>query len=267
MFPFYQVHKDVNKVFLHTATLNDLNFVSHLHNEYELVYILDGSIETTINNNTYTMKRGELCLINQNCIHSYKTLGYSRCFLIILESSWVKSFKSKLKNCKIVNPIIKLTKDASIEIEGCYDNIVKNIDKNYLLVKGYIYILFGYIYESIELIESNNRRPSYIEEILKFVTENFDKNISQEMVAKKVGISKYHMSRIINDYLAMNFNAYLNTLRVNYAQNLLVESDLTITDIAYQSGFQCLRSFNRAFKNITGVTPTSIREQDKQILV
>ncbi|MEO8760050.1 MAG: AraC family transcriptional regulator [Bacteroidia bacterium] len=87
-------------------------------------------------------------------------------------------------------------------------------------------------------------------------------NISLDMVSSASGLSKHYISQAINENLQMNFFEYINILRITEARELLLKpkEELNIIEVAYQVGYNNKVSFNKAFKNITGQTPTEFRQ-------
>jgi len=108
----------------------------------------------------------------------------------------------------------------------------------------------------------------------KEITENLQKrmaekkyflysDLSLEKLSELMETNKHYLSQAINENLEMNFFEYINTLRIKEAKELLISKrDLTIIEIAYQVGYNNKVSFNKAFKNITGVTPTDYRNSN-----
>jgi transcriptional regulator GlxA family with amidase domain len=75
--------------------------------------------------------------------------------------------------------------------------------------------------------------------------------------------SSPYLSRIFKNHMGQSFQDYLNALRVNRACTLLVTSDITITDVAIESGFEHFRTFSRVFKEVKGLTPKEYRSSNK----
>jgi two-component system response regulator YesN len=86
--------------------------------------------------------------------------------------------------------------------------------------------------------------------------EHFTEDISLEGVARLFGIHAVTLSRQFKSLYKTNFNAHLNYLRTNHAANLIKTTSLSFSEIAFLSGFGSIRSFNRAFQRMFGVTPT-----------
>ena len=93
-------------------------------------------------------------------------------------------------------------------------------------------------------------------------------DISLDKLATSTGISKHYLSQAINENLKMNFFEYINTLRINEAKELLLKpkEELNVIEVAYQVGYNNKVSFNKAFKTITGVTPTEFRQNHKKLV-
>ena len=95
--------------------------------------------------------------------------------------------------------------------------------------------------------------------IVEYVEKNHRKNISLANTAKIFGYDYFYFSKIFNSIFLMSFNDYLNTYRFNDACQMLIETDMTITEIASESGFKSIRNFNHVFKKLSGASPQEYR--------
>ena len=84
-------------------------------------------------------------------------------------------------------------------------------------------------------------------------------DLSQAAMAEMAGISKDYFSRIFKNVTGMNYNKWLNTIRLEKASELLTEEGHTLTEIAMLSGFQSIPSFNRVFREEKGMAPGEYR--------
>ncbi|MGI9550522.1 MAG: AraC family transcriptional regulator [Aurantibacter sp.] len=103
------------------------------------------------------------------------------------------------------------------------------------------------------LLKTSNKR---LDKIYEFVYNNFKENINSKDVAAFIGMNASAFSRYFKRIHRKTFTTYLNEIRVGYACKLLLESDVNITAIGYESGFNNLSNFNRQFKAITKLSPT-----------
>lgn len=85
--------------------------------------------------------------------------------------------------------------------------------------------------------------------------------LSLQVLSRRYGMNHVYLSRAVNEGLGCNFNSFVNTLRVDYAKQLIGEqNERSLTQIALASGFGSKASFNRAFKQFAGVSPSQYRK-------
>ncbi len=84
-------------------------------------------------------------------------------------------------------------------------------------------------------------------------------DLSQGTMAEMAGISRDYFSRIFKNATGMNYNKWLNMIRLEKASELLTEEDRTLTEVAMLSGFQSIPSFNRVFREEKGMAPGEYR--------
>lgn len=91
-------------------------------------------------------------------------------------------------------------------------------------------------------------------------------DLSLDKLAELMQVNKHYLSQAINENLKMNFFEYINSMRIEEAKNLLTSNkNYTVIEVAYQVGYNNKVSFNKAFKNITGLTPTEYKNQSKTV--
>jgi AraC-like DNA-binding protein len=84
-------------------------------------------------------------------------------------------------------------------------------------------------------------------------------DLSQSAMARLAGVNKDYFSRIFHSITGMNYNKWLNTVRLEKATELLADPDLSLTEVAMHSGFQSISSFNRVFRENKGMSPREYR--------
>ena len=96
---------------------------------------------------------------------------------------------------------------------------------------------------------------------LRIETEGWhlEPRLSAPDLARRLGTNETYLSRTINQGAGMNFNRFINTLRVERVQADLVHSDADILALALDNGFNSKATFNRVFRDITGETPAACR--------
>jgi transcriptional regulator GlxA family with amidase domain len=124
------------------------------------------------------------------------------------------------------------------------------------------------LYNTIKKPEKKDKDPiitdnteGKLNSVIDFINMNYTQDISREGLAGAIDISTDYMSRLFRTYTGKKINEYINELRIQEAMKKLQAKNIKIIDIALSVGFESLSTFNRAFKNVTGVTPSEYRSQ------
>lgn len=97
-------------------------------------------------------------------------------------------------------------------------------------------------------------------DICAYITENFRDDIGSADVASFMEIHPKYAMSVFKKSTGMTLNEYITLLRLSYAQSLLLEDDITVLDVAMESGFGSLSAFSQSFRKVTGLTPTDFRK-------
>jgi YesN/AraC family two-component response regulator len=110
------------------------------------------------------------------------------------------------------------------------------------------------------------RHASALRKAERFIWENYTHKISLQEIADASGLSAPYFSTIFKEEMGENLSAYLNRLRVEKASHLLVETDLSLSEIAGSCGFEDQSWFSKIFKSYTGQSPGKYRSQGGGII-
>jgi len=242
-----------------------LAFGAHLHNHIELVLMLEGRTRLIVDSNEYIANAGDAFIIFPNQIHQYQKIDTERYFISIFPPELCPEFQNVFSGKIPVSPIIK---NALIngKLLSIAESIVEiNIQKGplyHICIKGYFLILLSELFRMMEFKDSKSPDSNTVLALLNYCSENYTRDINLEKVSKALHISRYHISRLFSEKLRMSFTEYIGTLRISKACRLLISEDRSITDIAYSTGFNSIRTFNRLFLKYTGTTPKKYREMN-----
>ena len=240
-----------------SATLkfgSNINFPPHIHNSFELIIATSGELEIVIKEKTYIASGNECVLVFPNQLHEIKTPHHSEHAIIIFPPQIVRAFS---KNCEDSIPT-----SNKFHLNSFYINKIANNCCNDSLVelKGLLYAICGEFNKSAEYVKSKSDNL-LLSRIFSFISDNFKNDCSLYDLAKEINYNYVYLSQYFSNATGINYTDFVCRFRVNEACYLLINTNHTVLDIAYECGFDCLRSFNRNFKAITGVTPTKYRNQ------
>ena len=112
-----------------------------------------------------------------------------------------------------------------------------------------------HLFDKIETVECKKHEDETVYKLVDYMEKHCTENLKLETVAEALFVSKFTLSRIFSSRLGTCFNDYLNSLRIKYALELL-DKGIKISNAAFESGFNNLRTFNRAFIKTTKITPS-----------
>jgi AraC-like DNA-binding protein len=110
-------------------------------------------------------------------------------------------------------------------------------------------------------LEEHKELSRRIDKIMHFINTNYQRKITQEEVARKIGMNTAAFCRYFKEKTGKNFIFFVNEMRVSFACKLLIENYLSITQICFECGFNNISNFNRMFKRQTGFTPGAYQRQ------
>ena len=142
-------------------------------------------------------------------------------------------------------------------------NSLNNLDEDSsnFEIKGALYTICG-IFDRISSYQSAcDDKNNLLVKIFRFVEENYSSECSLENLSKATGYEYSYLSRIFKRFTGLSYNEYVNTLRLNHAGYLLHNTDLSMLECAMECGYNSLRTFNRNFKDIYGMTPNEYRKK------
>ena len=262
----------------------------HWHGNIEIIYVESGCIRLAIRKRSYDVKMGEFAFIN-SCDHHAYHKGYTLDKTVLKIFSFnpvVVSSVSKLRlnvsyiaqNEDIdklnIRPFINNAMDGlyseynsqgeySDALMGAYiTQLMLNLQKTYAEKEDlgttvnveYEHLFNNFMYNYSKTTVSEKTMGKF-QLILDYLEKNFnDSSITLTRLSEISSLSECYISELFSLVMGIKFKQYLNTLRINYALQLLSMSDVTISGAAYESGFETIRTFNSAFKRLKGVTPS-----------
>jgi YesN/AraC family two-component response regulator len=110
-------------------------------------------------------------------------------------------------------------------------------------------------------IPSSNKEQAFIEKVFALIHENIhESDLDVQLLADKLNISRTNLHNRIKNTMNMSTTEFINTIRINKAKELMLETYLTFSEISYKVGYNDSAYFSRMFKKVTGETPGEFRK-------
>ncbi|HEY2347951.1 MAG TPA: AraC family transcriptional regulator [Puia sp.] len=254
----------------------------HYHPEYELVLVTESTGKRFIGDNIKSFGPGDLALIGPNLPHLYRNdssyydpragLRAKSIVVHFLAGSIGEDFLA-LPACRKIRAL--LSKSAmGLDIKGKTNTIVARKMFELLELRGFARLMklidiLNTLAETREkknishqLIKGENEKESErLNKVFDYVTKNFLSDISIREVAALVYMAENSFSRYFSQRTRKTFSGFVNEIRLSHASKLLVDTENSVSDICFGSGYNNLSNFNRQFKEMYGLSPLAYRKQ------
>ncbi len=254
----------------------------HYHPEYELVLVTESTGKRFIGDNIQNFGPGDLVLIGANVPHLYRNdkeyyqpqsaLRAKSIVIHFLTSSIGEDFLA-LPACRKIRDL--LNKSAmGLQIKDQANAEVTKQMYTLLQLKGMprLMMLLDILNTLSEtndkenisnhLINGENMKESErLSKVFDYVMKNFLSDITIAEVAALVNMAENSFSRYFSQRTRKKFSAFVNEIRLSHASKLLTDTDQSVAEICFGSGFNNLSNFNRKFKELYGLSPLPYRKQ------
>ena len=232
----------------------------HIHHFAELVLVLDGKLNVTVNGKRETVTKNQFILLFPFQKHEYTSDDVSYFLICTFPISFLMDFAAKASG-KSGNRAVFDASDLAVELFK-----QKLIEQEITTVYGINACLQAMLDDftaQVELVKSNID-SSTMDKLASFMYSNYKEALPLSAVAHALGYSPNYLSHCIFKTLGMNYRSFLGSIRADHASNMLKKTDMPVLEIALECGYPNIRSFQRHFKALTGVSPSEYRKQIKK---
>ncbi|MBQ9112643.1 MAG: helix-turn-helix transcriptional regulator [Clostridia bacterium] len=235
------------------------NYVSppHIHEFSEIAFTKSGITTVLLNGKKYLLPENHLIFILPNQIHEYSDETSSTMRCAVFSNDHIPVFFEKIKDRQLGDPVIDLTGHKELLRE-----LAATDWGDTLRLCGLLNLICAEILATTDLVPRTMGEHSIFYEVIQYISQNFKEDIQLKDMAKRLGYHEKYLSSSLHLLTGMNFRTFLSSYRINFAKHLLNSGKtqkLRISDVALQCGFSSINSFNRAFREITGMTPSQYK--------
>lgn len=248
--------------------------LTHSHQYNEIYFLQSGKCNVYIDNETYCLEDGSVLFISAFKEHTFIypfTQDIKRTVLYISteQLNWYfnKDFKDEINNL-FINKHLQLSRKSFSNLSNIFEKIqfekysLDNMSE--LLTKAYFFELIIYLIRCQRYTHNINQKTNLsnitIGEIVNFIENNYSRQLTLPEIAAQFGISESSLTKKIKIFTNMTFKEYLTKTRIEEAKSLLISSEKSITEIAYECGYNNSNFFGDVFKKAVGMSPSSYRK-------
>ncbi len=251
-------------------------FDEHYHTAVEVLLPLTGRCVSRAEGVTRQVLPGEVLLIPPGVPHELSMEANSSRELVLYEINGVFTLKEFSSLRRVMIQPIYLTADhpACVQVHGLLEQVIAAYRSRTRLRNLHCYALLLEMYAVLgEFYLENNATQAELNALqrqvdgedafaraLNYVNTNYMNDITLDALARYVGFSRYTLSRMFRQETGETFPQVLSKRRVAMAMELLSSTTLPVTQVALQSGFNSIATFNRVFREQRGCSPSQYRQ-------
>jgi len=248
------------------------NMPQHYHNAYEIYLQVHGERYFFLDDICHILKPGDMYILRPFAIHytESREFDYYERYVMNLSLDTLSFFLSeneqRLLSEKLESCIIHLNPAQMDTVLHEYKRIHELSAKNGFLAGKQLYTAaFQLLMHVKELAETTEVVPSQnvqseIVSAIHYINKHYNEQISLDMVADMVHLSKYHFCRLFHSATGATFLDYIYNVRLSKVHKMLLETDLSINDIAIRCGFTSTAHLTRIFRRIYNISPRDFRK-------
>ncbi len=247
---------------------------THWHAAIEVMYILEGEVDITVNGNTTALLPGDVFLVDSALPHSTKSLDGNKAVLIqlpypLLEryipdiSSRRFGFDTHTTDPRIRTKILQLTetiRQMQVVFEVKPDGEILRF--NSLLFEFMFQIYHNFSVEAPDTDAKKEARTfDRLQNVLDYLDNNYASDITLNEIASVACFQKEYFCHFFKKNMGITYTRYLNDLRLSKIRKDLIDTDLPVKDILEKHGFTNYKLFRRMFNDTFGCTPGQYRKK------
>jgi len=252
----------------------------HWHEDLQLILVTNGTVQFRVDSEEYIIGTHEGIVINTGWLHSARSYnGADGAFLCInFHPEFFYPNESQSYN-RYVKPVIKnpYFKAIQLELETPWQNklieCIKKLrfhydaddDYNEIIIRSIMFEIWYDLLHNIEAIQDfdipgSTETSARINTILEYIHENYSSKISLLDLAAVANLSRSECCRSFKKQMAATPFEYINRYRLAQSMSLLRLTDMSVTEISHEVGFNSPSLFISSFKKLTGLTPAKYRK-------
>lgn len=255
----------------------------HSHAFYEIYYFHEGRCTYLIGDSVFTLKPGDLLLMNGLTLHCPNVEPDSRYVRSILhfDPAWICKGLSETARSILLDPFetlrnhrMTLTGANRDEFEGMLADIHRlsastagfRQERITLRIQEMMYVIADWCQDAVQDQDSISEKERHVQHVVSFVEEHYMQDLTLERIARDMHITKHYLSSLFKEVTGTTVFKYLYHRRINQAKILLrLHPHLSITEISQAAGFKHLAHFSRMFKAMVGTTPEYYRRSGEEL--
>ena len=249
-----------------------------------IFYVISGTGTLTVHGGSHPLASGTFALINSGDLYQLQPGAPLNMIVFNFDYSFERSnivnfippnpvsgdepvgevYREHIDDCAALNEPLVLN-DMNL-IEGELKNILDVCESQEMYYREKASSLFKTVLITIARtkIISNNRAGRTALQLIRYLQEHYNEDLTSEMIAEQFNYHAYHINRLMRNATGTTVHKYLINYRITAAKNLLTCTELSVQEIAFKVGFESTAYFSNSFKKMIGCSPNEFRKLQRQ---
>lgn len=234
------------------------NISMHWHDVYELDIVISGNGETVCNSKSFPVKRGLVSLLSPMDFHEYKNCEDVE--LICVKFAEVEIDCDLLNNFTDMKTNVIYTDEKTLNVMETLCDLLENLSSakyNKKIIECLIIAFLGCCSQNIK----REFESEIIQKAVMYINAHFRENPKMSDVAQMLYLNETYFCRLFKKCVGMSYKEYIKKSKLDYGLKLVKYTDLSVTDVALNCGYETQSHFNREFKKRFNTSPTRLRKE------
>lgn len=248
----------------------------HWHDELEIIYVKSGFLTVNISGENYIGKPGDAFVVSPGNLHFMGSqTGTVDYFTFLFPLKYIAFRTDDMLDDKLIEPLnsghLMISPEIKDTVKEQCEQLARvyaaEIDESESKITGQIrkkIILLQFIHELWKkgfIVENDTTGRNTVEkEMVSYIQQNYTGKILLREFGEQFHLSEKYISRYFKEHFHITLSQYVTYLRLEHAKQMLQETDISVTEVAMQSGYQNISYFIRSFKKTYGVSPLKYRK-------
>ncbi|MCQ2422910.1 MAG: AraC family transcriptional regulator [Lachnospiraceae bacterium] len=274
---FEKVAYEDNNLVLMYINRQSEDYNTHWHTAAEIIMPLENGYQVSINNKQYDLREHDILFIPPGELHALIAPQTGARLILMFNFSVFNAIDDFSAITPILSQPVLISPRSYMDVHGIEVGLLNKIIAEYpkqseplRIAMIYSYLLQFFVHLGRQHIRTevifpdvrSGKQTEYVEKlnnVITYINSNYTEEITLEKASSIAGFSKFHFSRLFKQFTGQSYYNYLNQRRVKAAEALLLNPHLSVTDVAMQSGFTSIATFNRVFRQIKDCTPSEYK--------
>ena len=237
--------------------------VSHVHMHLELILVTDGVLQMTVGNSIYDIPKGSAIFVPPFETHAFRSPDANASHVLMFHKELLPSFSAFLQSHVLQRHIFAVSPTAQALVQALLPHAEQTLEG--IAAEAVLAPLCYDAFLGCQFREQGEKREDKVYAILEYIHRNFsDESLNQTTVAQAIGLHPVTVSKLLSRHTGHGFCYHLQYRRCSHAARLLRQGTVTVAEVASESGFGSIRSFNRTFLGLYGISPSQYRARSSE---